>query len=176
MITERLRLRPIRPSDAEAIHAIQDLVGQGRADRTIDELRSLYTQMEAMTECDPGWHGFVIELHDGTVIGDVGYCLDQPEERQAEIGYGLHPDFWGAGYATEALTGMLRMMLTGSTLHRVVAITKSANLASRRLLERLGFRLEGQYQAAFYDYRAKVWVDSVGYALLASEWNEGLLG
>ncbi|HUE78917.1 MAG TPA: GNAT family N-acetyltransferase [Sphingomicrobium sp.] len=169
MKTERLRLRPLRSSDAETLHTIHEIVGHGRSRRTLEELRALYREMEAMADSDPGWHGFVIELHDGTIIGDVGICTDRPEERQAEIGYSLHPGYWRAGYATEALTHLLDVMFSSRALHRVVAVTQADNVASRALLERIGFRLEAYYRSAFYDYRAEAWVDSVGYALLAED-------
>ncbi|HYC98505.1 GNAT family protein, partial [Brevundimonas sp.] len=76
----------------------------------------------------------------------------------------------GAGYASEALKSLLADMFSRRGLHRVVAVTVADNSASRALLTRLGFRLEAHYASAFYDYRAERWVDSVGYALLASEW------
>ncbi|HYC98764.1 GNAT family N-acetyltransferase [Brevundimonas sp.] len=170
METSRLRIRPLGASDAEALHAIHELVGHGRAHRSLDELRTLYREMEAASDGDPGWHGFVLELHSGLVIGDVGICVGQPEQHQAEIGYSLHPRFWGAGYASEALKSLLADMFSRRGLHRVVAVTVADNSASRALLTRLGFRLEAHYASAFYDYRAERWVDSVGYALLASEW------
>lgn len=170
MKTSRLRIRPLGASDAEALHAIHELVGHGRARRSLDELRNLYREMEAASDEDHGWHGFVLELHSGEVIGDVGICVGQPEENQAEIGYSLHPRFWGAGYASEALRSLLADAFSRRGLHRVVAVTMADNAASRGLLARLGFRQEAHYASAFYDYRTERWVDSVGYALLASEW------
>lgn len=170
METARLRIRPLAASDAEALHAIHELVGHGRARRSVEELRDLYERMEAAADGDPGWHGHVLELHGGEIIGDVGICIGQPEESQAEIGYSLHPRYWRSGYASEALRPLLADAYSRRGLHRVVAVTTADNLASRALLERLGFRLEARYRAAFYDYRKEAWVDSVGYALLAGEW------
>lgn len=173
MKTDRLTIRPLRASDAEAIHAIHELVGHGRARRTLDELRALYAQMEGASDGDAGWRGFVLELGGGAVIGEVGVCIDQPDAHQAEIGYSLHPHFWRAGYATEALQAILAATFSGSDVHRVVATTMADNAASRALLKRLGFRLEARNRSAFFDYRIGGWVDSVGYAILASEWSPG---
>lgn len=173
MKTSRLRIRPLGASDAEAVHGIHELVGHGRAHRSLEDLRNLYREMEAAADEDHGWHGYILELHNGEVIGEVGICTGQPEENQAEIGYSLHPQYWGAGYATEALNALLADAFGRRGLHRVVAVTMADNSASRALLTRLGFRLEAHYASAFYDYRTGRWVDSVGYALLASERSDG---
>ncbi|HYC74404.1 GNAT family N-acetyltransferase [Brevundimonas sp.] len=170
MNTERLRIRPLRAADAEAVHEIHELVGHGRARRTLDQLRALYSEMEARPDEAAGWHGLVVELGDGVVIGEIGVCVGHPEEKQAELGYSLHPRFWRQGYATEALTAVLFDLFSRRRLHRVVATTAADNVASRDLLARLGFRLEARNRSAFHDYRLERWVDSVGYGLLASEW------
>lgn len=167
--TSRLFIRPLRVSDAEALHVIHELVGTRRS-RSLDELRETYTGMEALSEADNGWHGYVIEVLGGIVIGDVGVCIGRPEERQAEIGYVVHPDFWGRGYATEALEAVLSHAFARMALHRVSAVTASENYPSRALLERLQFRLEGEYREAMFDWRDEAWKDAVGYGLLASEW------
>jgi RimJ/RimL family protein N-acetyltransferase len=54
-------------------------------------------------------------------------------------------------------------------MHRIAADTDPRNLASIRLLERLGFRLEGQMLECYLDTNG-TWLDSHIYAMLAYEW------
>ncbi|MDJ0636087.1 MAG: GNAT family N-acetyltransferase [Xenococcaceae cyanobacterium MO_188.B29] len=60
-----------------------------------------------------------------------------------EISYQLLPEWWGKGYGTEAVQAVLNHALTVLGLPRVIAETQIANIASCRLLERMGMRLEG---------------------------------
>ena len=59
-----------------------------------------------------------------------------------EISYQLLPDWWGQGYAQEALQSVIEYALKDLALPRVIAETQTANLASCRLLERVGMRFE----------------------------------
>ena len=55
-----------------------------------------------------------------------------------EISFELLPEWWGQGYATEAVRAVIDYALKDLELPRVIAETQAANIASRRLLERLG--------------------------------------
>ena len=74
----------------------------------------------------PNWIGFKGQAHNG--------C--------AEVGYGLAPSARGQGYAAEALTAILTVA-ADHRVSRVVADTDKDNIASRRTLERAGFRQLG---------------------------------
>ena len=77
----------------------------------------------------------------GELIGDVMLMVDA-EHRQGEIGFILHPDHQGHGYATEAARAMLAIAFDDYGLHRVCGRLESRNVASARVLEKLGMRLE----------------------------------
>ena len=119
----------------------------------------------------PGWHQYVIErATDRIIVGDIGVNFGGPGERQAEIGYSLHPDFWGQGFASEALASLLTHLFDDHRIHRIVAVTGIDNTRSRALLARLGFRHEGTFVESFCEFGTQRWVDDAGYALLAREW------
>jgi len=70
------------------------------------------------------------------------------EPGEPELGFGLHPDFWGKGYATEALKGFLEYYWNireapHVSVKSVVACFAVDNSASGRVLERVGFHLVG---------------------------------
>ena len=70
------------------------------------------------------------------------------ETKAAEIGYGVRADRRGQGYATEALAGVARWALTEGGLQRAWLSTIAENVASQRVLEKAGFRLEGTLRRA----------------------------
>ncbi|KZF19067.1 acyl-CoA N-acyltransferase [Xylona heveae TC161] len=77
-----------------------------------------------------------------TVIGIVGAF------EHAKVAYRFHPATWGRGYATEALKGFLNWFFARHTeLQSVVAKVFEHNIASGRVLERCGFKYEGQEQS-----------------------------
>lgn len=75
-----------------------------------------------------------------------------------EIGWHLHPDAWGRGYATEAAARVLRRAFD-SGLTRVVAVTNPANTASQAVTRRIGMTHEGQ-TTRYYDTTCELFIAS----------------
>jgi len=92
-------------------------------------------------EGKPGWFQYAVE-RDGVLIGDVGICLSG-NRKQAEVGFTIARAHQGNGYATEAVRCVLDRVF-GTGVRRVSAECDARNTASARLLERLGFSLEGR--------------------------------
>ena len=177
--TARLIVRPVRASDADVLYDIRQRVAQfqGRSDRTLEETRAMYAEMELRRPGDePGWHQYVIQLQLGDVIGDVGVNFDGPGPQQVELGYSLHPEWWGRGAAGEALSGLLDHLFRAHKLHRAIAITAADNRRSRSLLERLGFRHEGLMIESWGERDQGRWSDEVLYAVLEREWTLSQVG
>lgn len=144
--TERLILRHARPEDVEPFH---EILSDPRAmrywstppHRTLDETREW---VKSMAGDSPELRAdFVVEL-DGRVIGKAG-CYRLPE-----IGYILHPDAWGKGYAREALTAVIDHIFATRDVAALRADVDPRNEASIGLLTRLGFtethRAKGTWQ------------------------------
>jgi RimJ/RimL family protein N-acetyltransferase len=106
----------------------------------------------------------------GKVIGDVLLIWVSQEHRQGEIGYIFHPDHGGHGYATEAAEVMLRLGFEVFGLHRVIGRLDGRNIASARVLERLGMRREACFVQN--EIVKGEWTDEVVYAMLADEWSK----
>jgi RimJ/RimL family protein N-acetyltransferase len=174
--TERLTLRPATPDDLEATWCY----------RRLDSVNRWLTQAPADLEAygarflEPGRlaKALVVQLGDD-VIGDLmldvhdAWAQTEVADRaggvQAEVGWAFHPDQAGRGYATEAVRELLRISFEGLGLRRVTANCFADNTASSRLMERLGMRREA-HAVADALHRSREWVDSLAYALLASEW------
>jgi RimJ/RimL family protein N-acetyltransferase len=174
--TRRLVIRPAIADDEEAIWSYRKL------EATSTWLNTQYRERDVFTAWfqDPAERAntLVIE-HDGAVIGNLLVRIEdawsQTEVReqaagtQAEIGWVLHPDHVGHGYATEAVREIVRVCFDELGLRRVVAGCFAANTASWRLMERIGMRRE-QHTVRDALHRCGEWMDGFGYALLADEW------
>ena len=95
--------------------------------------------------------------------------FEQMFERTRSGGGDLDPASTGHGYATEAVAELLRHSFEDLGVHRVVASCFADNVASWRLMERLGMRRES-HTVRDALHRSGEWLDSYGYALLADEW------
>lgn len=101
------------------------------------------------------------------LIGGVGLKLADWDNRTADIGYVLHPDYWGQGYALEAAQGLAHAGFRELGLQRIVATCDQRNKASARVMEKLGMRREGVFRQSKYIHGG--WRDEFLYAILAEE-------
>ena len=149
LLTPRLALRAFTPADVPAAHAIYSdpevmrHVGAGPVAslaETASMLRS-YADHQAL-------HGFsfwaLLERASGALIGDAGLYRAGSE---VELGYTLGRAWWGRGYATEAAAACLDAAFGPLALDDVIALVEPANVASIRVLEKLGLRRAGERQA-----------------------------
>jgi [ribosomal protein S5]-alanine N-acetyltransferase len=82
-------------------------------------------------------------LSDGAFLGWCSLTRWNPGYRSASLGYCLNEAAWGHGYATEAVGALLRWAFDTLELNRVQAETDTRNVASARVLEKVGFVREG---------------------------------
>jgi len=118
----------------------------------------------------PGqWLQIAIALkHNNALIGDCAFKVQARDPRQATIGVTLARNHQKQGFATEALSCLLRALFERLNLQRVVADTDVANAASWALLERLGLRREGHLRQSLW-FKGR-WADEYLYAILREEW------
>jgi RimJ/RimL family protein N-acetyltransferase len=176
--TARLSLRRVTVHDLDATWEYRRLTEVGRwltsASTTIQEYRAKFVDPDRLAMV------VIVEL-DGAVIGDlmvkVGDAWAQAEVKeqarrvQAELGWVIHPDHTGNGYATEAVHELLRLCFDELGLRRLTADCFADNEASWRLMERVGMRREAHTLRESL-HRSGEWLDGLGYALLADEWRD----
>lgn len=103
-------------------------------------------QFEAMLGAKaPRWYWIVSRRNDGAFLGVVS-LTPHHDGLNTEVSYEFLPEYWGIGYATEAVNVVLKYAAEVLKLPCIVAETQTANSASRRLLERLGMKLERTLQ------------------------------
>ena len=144
LTTARLALRPVTPADRaelialEADPAVMRFLNGGRPVPEPgwpdgDFLTPRGTEPEVLAAHARATGHFVgwFALFDDGVVGGL---------RTAELGYRLRRAAWGQGYATEGVQALVAQALSQLGFDRVRAQTMAANLASRRVLEKAGFR------------------------------------
>ena len=173
--TERLILRPWSSRDLEPFYALHHdpqvshylvWVPTSRADAVV-KLRRL-ARMRGIGPHRPHLRLAVVLPGDGRVIGDVNFELTSHRDLEGEMGYVIDPAYWGNGYATEAAGEMLRLAFEDLGLHRMMAACDARNVASARVMERLGMRREGHYLQK--ELMRGEWCDLLTYGILESEW------
>lgn len=175
IVTERLILRPFAPGDLEALIAIH---GDERVVRYLEwgvrdraALAGVLEEKARRTRLEREGDGLNLAAvlpETGTLVADLTLIWRSQEHRQGEVGYIVHPEHEGHGYATEGARAMLALGFDELGLHRIVGRIDGRNDASARVLERLGMRREAQLVEN--ELVKGVWTDEVIYALLAREW------
>lgn len=173
LVTERLTLRLMDTRDIDDVFAYQ-----GREDvcryllhepRTREQIADKIGEWGAATrlEKDTDYLQLAMES-DGRVIGHIYFKLVNVESLQAEIGWTLHPDHFGKGFATEAASAVLELAFGSLGLHRVRAELDPRNTASVELCLRLGMREEAHFTQDLW-FKGE-WADTGVYGILAEEW------
>lgn len=177
--TPRLLLRDFVSRDLEAVHAYSStpqatqylIWGPNTLLQSKQTIRAFLDDQKER----PRVNFDLAIIHKGTarrgdgprLIGGVGLKLADWDNRTADIGYVLHPDYWGQGYALEAAQGLAHAGFRELGLQRIVATCDQRNKASARVMEKLGMRREGVFRQSKYIHGG--WRDEFLYAILAEE-------
>lgn len=171
--TERLRLRPFAEGDAEAIYALQSdahVLRYWDSPPWTDpeEATRFIARSATMAQEDSGVRVVIEGRSEGDFLGWVAFNSWNPEFRSASLGYCLTEAAWGHGYATEAAGALLGWAFETLDLNRVQSEADTRNRPSARVLEKLGFVLEGTLRedCIVNGDVSNSWV----YGLLRREW------
>jgi ribosomal-protein-alanine N-acetyltransferase len=109
-----------------------------------------------------------LELQDGgKLIGYLNLTFTDPQRLQVTFSIGLNRSFQRQGFALEAVEALLGFCFEGLKLHRVAGWCDSRNVAACRLLEKAGFRREGEFLKNRWVHGE--WTNSIWYALLEED-------
>ena len=143
--TPRLVLEPQRAAHAEAMFKLlADPVlyrYENEPPASLEALRDRFARLETRQSADgsEGWFNWVLRLHDARVAGYVQATVQA--DGSAWVAYVLGSAHWGQGFASEAVTAMIDVLVAQHAVHTLRAVYKRSNGPSIRLLERLQFRL-----------------------------------
>jgi RimJ/RimL family protein N-acetyltransferase len=145
--TRRLRLRVVGIADVESLHALWTNASVRRFlfdDRSIsaEEARS-FVERSCATFERRGYGLWTVSAHDDDrIVGFAGFLASH--EDAPNLVYGMHPDVWGRGYATEAAAGVLRYVARSVGLVEAKADVDEPNASSIRVLEKLDMTRVGR--------------------------------
>jgi len=160
--TKRLRLEPYAPAHAQALHAINnepqvmEFLSDGVPETIADTQAKITAVQNRWETFGFGWWA-IIEPKSELVIGAA--CLqhvDNVEGAELEIGWRLTASASGRGYATEAGLAAANYAFDVIGINHVVAVADQGNIASHRVMERIGMLFRGV--ETHYDVLCKTYV------------------
>lgn len=173
--SERVIMREIEEKDWVDVHkyASQQLVCQYQpwGPNSEEESEEFVKQVIVDAKKKPrSRFVFAIILRgNGNMIGAAELNIQDYSNKIGEMGYIINPDFWGMGYATEAAKLVIEFSFKNFNLHRIYATCDPRNVASSKVLEKIGMTKEGRIRE---DLLLKDgWRDSLLYSILVHEWS-----
>jgi [ribosomal protein S5]-alanine N-acetyltransferase len=176
LVTERLILRELQPTDADAVFWImsdtlvmryfgsEPMYDREQAVRRIANIQSDFGDQNGIR--------WAITLRaDGQLLGTCGFWRLIKEHYRAELGYELAPAWWGRGMMTEAVCAALEFGFNVMGLHSVEAQIAPENVGSRRVLEKVGFVQEAYFRENYFDPVEERFTDTAVFSLLRSAWS-----
>ncbi len=176
--TDRLILRPFERSDLDEVLSYYSLPEVQRyldwkardkmeAEAAFESMR----KQKRLTRPGEILTLGIVRKADGALIGHVSLRWTDATAGQGEIRFAIAPHFRRQGYCREAVTAMLDLAFDDYKLHRVFAVTAGDNLASAKLLKKLGMRLEAHYREHVL-FQGE-WDEELHFAVLSREWLRG---
>ena len=174
--TARLTLREFDEEDWRAVLAYQSHPQHLRyydwTERTEADVRAFVQMFVGWQNETPRTRFQLAMVLNSTqeLIGNCGIRINNPEWREANIGYELDNRYWSRGYATEAAGAILKFGFDQLGMHRIWAWCVADNAGSARVLEKIGMRLEGRKREK--ELIKGQWHDRLIYAMLDHEWRQ----
>ncbi|MFH1675484.1 MAG: GNAT family N-acetyltransferase [bacterium] len=172
--TERLIIRTFRKSDVESVResfndpVFDELTEHIKQPYTIQSAKDFIRKATNLGRKKIGLY-YAVELKEtGRVIGEVHLSWIFWQQMYSEFGFAISPKYWNKGYGTEAAGELLRYAFEDLGMRRIVGMTMENNAPSRRLMEKLGMKLEC---VAKEEWKYKDgYPDFAHYVILKSEW------
>lgn len=176
LMTERLILRPFDTADAAAVFHYQSNPNAAEYDgwrlcESMEDAEKVVTILMNM-EKKGGENRAVVLKSTGELIGQIGICEDDLRHRVPrckKVNYLLAEEHWGMGYATEALTEIVRYAFEDVKLTILTVGHLNGNIASKHVIEKCGFRYDGVIRQAMRRHDGKIF-DSFEYSMTRREY------
>ncbi len=169
--TDRLIIREIVEQDWTYIHQYTTLpevtMHTAWGPNTEADTQGYVQDVIQMQQAKPrtGYEWAMCRKEDDMLIGGAGLHIVQ--STNAELGYVLHPAYQGRGYVTEACNALLQLGFHELGVHRIFAKCRPENVASEKVMQRIGMKLEGRMREHWL-YKG-TYHDSLLYSILKHE-------
>lgn len=171
--TPRLTLRPFHAEDYEALFDYLSNPAVYRFEPgepiSLEEARKLALKRAQSIE-----YWAVVLKSEQVLVGHLYFARTEPKRLLTwELGYIFNPAYHNQGYATEASRALIEYGFKHFGIHRVFARCNPENIASWRVMEKIGMRREGHFRKYIYFRKAPdgapLWQDTSEYAILKDD-------
>ncbi|MDB2385973.1 GNAT family N-acetyltransferase [Shewanella sp.] len=172
LYTDRLRLRSVVRSDWDNFlytHSNEELNQYVRKPQSESVIRQKFERIMTPNNFaeDDTLLLLIESVHQQQFIGFISLHNVNAALGQLEVGYMLHPETHGHGYATEALCALIDWVCIAHHPHKLIAHCAEHNLASAKVLEKCGFVQEGLLRQNWKV--GETWLDERLYGLLVAQ-------
>ena len=169
--TENLTLRSLIDSDRQTflqMHLDTEINRYIRPPEDQQQILVKFDERKQPWDYKSGsWLTLTIEDKQGAFVGYSGFhCIDT-EYNDVEVGYIMHPNAQGKGYATEALKRIVSWGVQQYQIRKFIAYCDVENIGSQRVLQKTGFQQEGLLRE--HVKNGERWVDDCVFGLLSRE-------
>ncbi len=175
--TNRLDIGEVTLPDIHNIHKLHSLPETDEFNtlgipENIQTTEKILAEWVTLQKQEPRYcHVFnITKKDDNTFIGLIALNLGKLNYRTAEVWFKMHKDFWRKGYTTEALIRVLDFGFNDLKLHRIEAGCAVENIASSKVLEKVGMTREGMKRKKL-PIRGE-WKDNYFYGILEEDFNK----
>lgn len=170
--TDRLILRQVTNDDAKSLltyFSDTDVMRYYGLEpfKSIDDALDEISWYKSIFEKGTGIRWGISLKGSDKIIGSCGFFNRAVEHSRTEIGYELSKEYWGKGIAGEALESVVKYGFQNLQLERIEALVEPANLASLKLLDKMGFEKEGLLR--HYEFTCGKFDDLYIYSILKSD-------
>jgi RimJ/RimL family protein N-acetyltransferase len=171
--TERLILRPLEARDATSVHRLASAPEIADTTLTFPHPYPFHAAVEWIERAHKEWKAetayiFAITLKETKeFLGGIGLHLTI-HDRNAEMGFWVGKPFWNCGYCSEAAFAMMKFGFQTLGLHRIYGRHFPRNIASGKVLTKVGMKYEGHLRQ--HVRKADHFEDVICYGILKSEW------
>ncbi|MEZ2238447.1 GNAT family N-acetyltransferase [Microcoleus sp.] len=146
--TERLLLRKITLNDANDMfeYGSDPLVSQytmWSTHTSIEDTKSFLRSLTKMYKKRELIDWGIVHKSEQKLIGTCGYVEWSMNNSRAQIGYALSRKYWNQGYMSEAVSAIIDFGFREMSLNKIEARCAQENIASARVMEKVGMQLEG---------------------------------
>jgi ribosomal-protein-alanine N-acetyltransferase len=183
MFKPRLKSFPVLQTDSYQLRKIKrsdiDSVFKGLSNPRVSNWYGVTYASKKATQSQMKWYRRILKEQTGIwwaicsaenptqLLGTCGFYHYDKDNRNADMGYWLHEEFWGQGIMSACLPVMLAYAFSRMHVHRVEAEVEPENFASIALLGKLGFQFEGRRRQC--EWKNDHYLDLEYHALLKLE-------
>jgi RimJ/RimL family protein N-acetyltransferase len=170
----RLLLRKLSEADLEFMYILKSnrlvYIFEEDEEPSKGQIYKRYSERLAKMEQEPGKFFILLitKLPEEIPIGEIHIHLDNERTRFWEIGFALHPDYWGKGYVTEAAKLLIAYTFKKLNAHKIMGCCNGNNKKSAACMERIGMQKEGLIREG--RLLRNEWCDEYVYSMLDKDY------